>query len=149
VLASVASRARRDEDGAMPLGHLGLNVADLDIARSYYARLMPLLGFELFLDAPDEIAYRPAGGKVGAYLFLYPAQEHGGYSRERTGLQHLAFIVRTRSDVQAVHDLAVELGSEIVHPPQEFPQYPPPYHATFWLDPFGFLLEAVCHHDRD
>ena len=21
--------------------------------------------------------------------------------------------------------------------------------ATFWLDPFGIMLEAVCHHDRD
>lgn len=33
--------------------------------------------------------------------------------------------------------------------PQEFPQYPAPYFAVFWLDPFGFKLEAVCHHDRD
>ena len=32
--------------------------------------------------------------------------------------------------------------------PQHFPEYPPPYYATFWLDPFGFMLEAVCHHDR-
>jgi catechol 2,3-dioxygenase-like lactoylglutathione lyase family enzyme len=22
------------------------------------------------------------------------------------------------------------------------------YYATFWLDPFGIKLEAVCHHDR-
>jgi hypothetical protein len=34
------------------------------------------------------------------------------------------------------------------HAPHEFPQHPPPYFATFWLDPFGFLVEAVCHHDR-
>lgn len=133
----------------MPLGHLGINVGDLDTARRYYGRLLPVLGFEVFLDAPDELAYRPADGKVGTFLFVYPAQEDADYSRHRTGLQHLAFMVRTRSEVQAAHDLAVELGSEIVHPPQEFPQYPPPYHATFWLDPFGFLLEAVCHHDRD
>jgi len=43
----------------------------------------------------------------------------------------------------------VELGGEVLHEPQEFPQYPPPYFATFWLDPFGIMLEAVCHHDRD
>jgi hypothetical protein len=29
------------------------------------------------------------------------------------------------------------------------PQYPQPYFAMFWLDPWGFMLEAVCHHDRD
>ena len=29
------------------------------------------------------------------------------------------------------------------------PQYSQPYFATFWLDPWGFMLEAVCHDDRD
>jgi hypothetical protein len=57
--------------------------------------------------------------------------------------------VATRSAVDAVHDRVVALGNEVLHPPQNFPQYPPPYYATFWLDPFGFMLEAVCHHDRE
>ena len=83
------------------------------------------------------------------FLFFYPALEAAEHSRHRPGLQHLAFIVRTRSAVRAVHDRVVELGDEVLQPPQEFPQYPPPYFATFWLDPFGVMLEAVCHHDRD
>ena len=29
------------------------------------------------------------------------------------------------------------------------PQYPQPYFATFWLDPWGLMFEAVCHYDRD
>jgi hypothetical protein len=58
-------------------------------------------------------------------------------------------MVPTRSAVTEVHARAVEMGSEVVHPPQSFPQYPPPYFAAFWLDPFGFMLEVVCHHDRD
>jgi catechol 2,3-dioxygenase-like lactoylglutathione lyase family enzyme len=131
------------------LGHIGINVPDLAAARAYYDRVMPLLGFEPFLRADDQFAYMPAGGKRGTYLFVYPATEPGGYSRHRPGLQHLAFMVPTRSAVRAAHDLAVSLGSEVLHPPQEFPQYPPPYYATFWLDPFGVMLEAVCHHDRD
>jgi hypothetical protein len=31
----------------------------------------------------------------------------------------------------------------------QYPQYPQPYFATFWLDPWGFMIEAVCHHDLD
>lgn len=131
------------------LGHVGINVPDLAVAKAYYDELMPLLGFESFLSTDDELAFMPAGGKHGTYLFIYPSIEPGGFSRHRTGLQHLAFMVRTRSDVRALHRRVVELGSEVVHEPQEFPQYPPPYFATFWLDPFGFMLEAVCHHDRD
>lgn len=55
------------------LGHLGVNVPDLASAKQYYAALMPLVGFEPFLDADDEFAFRPADGKPGTYLFFYPS----------------------------------------------------------------------------
>ncbi|GAA5082388.1 VOC family protein [Nocardia iowensis] len=128
----------------MPLGHLGINVADLTTARAYYDELMPLLDYEPHLQDDTQFAYRPALGKVGTYLFFYPA-ESPGYARTRPGLQHLAFMLRTRAAVDRVHSWAAAHGAEIVHSPQEFPQYPPPYYATFWTGPDGVLLEAVCH----
>lgn len=131
------------------IGHLGLNVGDLAAAKAYYDRVMPLLDFETFLVEDDQVAYRPVRGKPGTYLFLYPAPAPDGYDRQRPGLQHLAFMVPTRGRVHEVHDLVRELGSDVVLEPQEFPQYPPPYFAVFWHDPHGFVLEAVCHHDRD
>ncbi|TDO18020.1 catechol 2,3-dioxygenase-like lactoylglutathione lyase family enzyme [Mycobacterium sp. BK086] len=131
------------------LGHLGINVTDLAAARTYYNELMPVVGFELFLDDHDQFAFRPAAGKPGTYLFFYPAGDSAPYARDRAGLQHLAFMVKSRSAVRDVHRLVQTLGGEIVHEPQVFPQYPPPYFATFWLDPFGLMLEAVCHHDRE
>jgi catechol 2,3-dioxygenase-like lactoylglutathione lyase family enzyme len=131
------------------LGHLGVNVPDLQRAKYYYDRLMPVLGFEELLSRHDEFAYCPAEGKRGTYLFFYPALEPGEYSRHRAGLQHLAFMVKTRSVVRLAHELAVEMGAKVLHAPREFPEYPPPYYATFWLDPFGIMLEAVCHYDRN
>lgn len=56
--------------------------------------------------------------------------------------------LRTRAAVDAVRDLIVALGSEVVEPPRERPQHLPPYDATFRLDPHGFVLEAVCLKDR-
>jgi catechol 2,3-dioxygenase-like lactoylglutathione lyase family enzyme len=131
------------------LGHLGINVPDLAAAKAYYDPLMPLVGFEPFFAAEDEFSYRPAGGRPGTFLFVYPALEEGRYSRHRTGLQHLAFSVRTRSAVDAVHAHVVAVGGEVLHPPRHWPEYPPPYYASFWLDPFGMVLEAVCHRDED
>ncbi|RLU87524.1 extradiol dioxygenase [Streptomyces griseocarneus] len=132
------------------IGHLGINVPDLRAAVAYYDRVLPLLGFETFFGNAAQHAYRPADGKRGTYLFLYESKDAADtYSRHRTGLQHLAFMVRTRGRVREVAAAAAALGSEIVHPPQEFPEYPPPYYAVFWTDPHGFLLEAVCHHDRE
>jgi catechol 2,3-dioxygenase-like lactoylglutathione lyase family enzyme len=130
------------------IGHLGLNVPDLAAARRYSDALMPALDFEPFLHRDDEFSYRPAGGRPGTYLFFYPSQEDGAeYSRHRTGLQHLAFIVPARSRVHAVHELVQSLGSLVIHVPREFPEYHPGYYATFWHDPHGFMLEAVCHKD--
>jgi catechol 2,3-dioxygenase-like lactoylglutathione lyase family enzyme len=131
------------------LGHLGVNVPDLLRAKRYYDAFMPLVGFEPYFHTEQEFSYKPADNKPGTYLFFYPASETGDYSPERIGLQHLAFIVRRRSSVHAVHDHVIQVGSNVIHPPQHFPQYPGHYYATFWYDPFGFKLEVVCHHDRD
>jgi hypothetical protein len=61
-------------------------------------------------------------------------------------------MVRGRTAVTEVHvavaELAVRFDGRVLHEPQHFAQYPPPYFATFWLDPFGFMLEAACHYDR-
>jgi catechol 2,3-dioxygenase-like lactoylglutathione lyase family enzyme len=135
------------------LGHVGINVPDLDAARRYYSAVMGPLGFELYLDADDQFAYRPMAGKAGTYLFFYPSAEQSLYSRHQAGLQHMAFMVPTRSAVNTVHtvvaELAARFGGRVLHAPQVFPQYPQPYFATFWIDPWGFMLEAVCHYDRD
>jgi len=135
------------------LGHVGINVPDLDAARRYYSAIMPLVGFEFYLDADDQFAYRPMAGKPGTYLFFYRSAGRSRYSRHQAGLQHIAFMVRPCSAVNTVHtvvaELAARFGGRVLHAPQVFPQYPQPYFATFWLDPWGFMLEAVCHYDRD
>jgi catechol 2,3-dioxygenase-like lactoylglutathione lyase family enzyme len=129
------------------IGHIGLTVPNLVAAKGYYDSLMPLVGFEPFIANADEFAYRPAAGKRGTYIFFYPSA--AGYQADSAGLQHLAFMVPTRSAVHAVFDHVTSVGDTVVLEPQDFPQYPPPYYAMFWLDPHGFKLEAVCHHDRD
>ena len=126
------------------LGHIGVNVRDLVQAKAYYDGLMPLLGFEPFIAAADQFAYRPINSKPGTFLFFYPALEEAPYSRHHPGLQHLAFMVESRAAVHAVHAKALALSSEVVHPPRLFPQYRPHYYATFWLDPEGFMLVAGC-----
>ena len=57
------------------LGHIGVNVRDLEQAKAYYHGLMPLLGFEPYITATDQFAYRPVNSKPGAFLFFYPALE--------------------------------------------------------------------------
>ena len=73
-------------------GHLGVNVPDLNRATAVLRPVDALLGYGL-PTAEDTLAFMPAGGRRGAYLFLYGATDERAYTREATGLQHLAFIV--------------------------------------------------------
>ncbi|MCW2601407.1 MAG: extradiol dioxygenase [Frankiales bacterium] len=129
----------------MPLGHLGINVPDLTAARAYYDVVMPAVDYQPFFATEEQFSYQPVDGTSGAMVFFYRTAEPRVHSPTATGVQHLAFTLSTREAVQAVRDLVAGLGSVVVHEPQEFPQYHAGYYATFWQDPFGLVLEAVCH----
>lgn len=86
------------------LGHIGINVPDLVVARAFYGDFLPRVGFEVFVDEHDQFAFMPAGGKRGTFLFFYPTASAQPYSRQTTtGLQHLAFMVSTRAAVDEAH----------------------------------------------
>jgi catechol 2,3-dioxygenase-like lactoylglutathione lyase family enzyme len=122
----------------MPVDHIGIAITDLSRAKSYYDALMPALAYEEFFSTSDEFSYRPVEQKPGTFVFFYPGEVVAAP-------QHLAFMVKTRAEVDAAYALAIRLGSESVHHPQLFPQYHAAYYAAFWLDPFGTTLEVVCH----
>lgn len=124
----------------MPIEHFGIGVPDVAAAKAYYDEFMPLVGYMPYFGT----GYVPTDWK-GAQIFLYPTLEGGTYSRHRIGLQHIAFLVPTRAHVHRVHDWARGRGHEILHEPKPFPEYGKHCYATFFLDPHGFMLEAVCH----
>jgi catechol 2,3-dioxygenase-like lactoylglutathione lyase family enzyme len=128
------------------IDHIGIGVPDLAAAREYYDDLMSVLGlrewFATGLEGP--LNYGPDGA-LGTQLFFYKAEEPRPYARTGTGLHHLAFLVESRAVVREAHAWAVERGDTILDEPAEFPQYGEHCFATYWLDPHGFKLEAVCH----
>jgi catechol 2,3-dioxygenase-like lactoylglutathione lyase family enzyme len=128
------------------IDHIGIGVPDLDAAKEYYDDLMPILGLRPWFDrAPgDPLNYGPDGAR-GSQLFVYQIQESGSYSRRETGLHHLAFLVASRAIVRQAYEWARARNAVILDEPAEFPQYGEHCFATYWLDPHGFKLEAVCH----
>ena len=126
------------------IDHIGIGVLDLAAAKAYYDELMPVLGLKQWFPtaADGTFNYGPDGAR-GSQLFFYQALEPGDYSRHRTGLQHIAFMVQSRAVVRDAHAWAQAHGAEILHAPRDFPEYGVHY-ATYWLDPHGIMLEAVC-----
>ena len=128
------------------IDHIGIGVPDLVVAKEYYDDLMSVLGLrEWFETGPGgPLNYGPDGAR-GSQVFFYEAEEPGAYSRLQPGLHHLAFLVASRAVVRDAHEWARTRGAIILDEPQGFPQYGPHCFATYWLDPHGFKLEAVCH----
>ena len=128
------------------IDHIGIGVPDIVVAKQYYDELMHVLGLrEWFPTGPaGPLNYGPDGAR-GSQVFFYQADEPGTYTRGGTGLHHLAFLVSSRDVVREAHAWAVSRGATILDEPQEFPQYGEHCYATYWLDPHGFKLEAVCH----
>ena len=127
------------------IDHIGIGVPDLAATKQYYDELMSILGLcESFETGPEgRVNYGPDGSQ-GSQLFFYQS-EPGPYSRHQTGFHHLAFLVASRAVVREAHDWARGRDAVILDEPAEFPQYGPHCFATYWLDPHGFKLEAVCH----
>jgi catechol 2,3-dioxygenase-like lactoylglutathione lyase family enzyme len=128
------------------IDHVGIGVPDLAPTKEYYDELMSVLGLrEWFATGPEgPLNYGP-DGELGSQLFFYEAEGPGSYSRRGTGLHHLAFLVESRTIVREAHEWARGRGDTILDEPAEFPQYGEHCFATYWLDPHGFKLEAVCH----
>ena len=128
------------------IDHIGIGVPDLVAAKQYYDELMAVLGLrEWFATGPGgSLNYGPDGAR-GTQLFFYQAEEPGIHSRRETGLHHLAFLVESRTIVREAHAWARARGDTILDEPGAFPQYGEHCFATYWLDPNGFKLEAVCH----
>lgn len=127
------------------IDHIGIGVPDLETAKEYYDQLMAVLGLRAWFDTGVDgpLNYGPDGA-TGTQLFLYKA-EASGYSRTEPGLHHIAFLVESRAIVREAHEWARARDAVILDEPREFPQYGPHCFATYWLDPHGFKLEAVCH----
>jgi catechol 2,3-dioxygenase-like lactoylglutathione lyase family enzyme len=128
------------------IDHIGIGVSDLAATKEYYDGLMSVLGLRQWFDrGPDDpLNYGPDGAR-GSQLFFYQAEEPGTYSRRETGLHHLAFLVASRAIVRQAYEWACARNAVILDEPDEFPQYGEHCFATYWLDPHGFKLEAVCH----
>ena len=123
----------------MPLEHLGIAVPDVDAAKAHYDQ-MPV-------SATNHASATGTAHTTGRVLncSCTPLWNQGPPRGTAPGLQHIAFLVRTRAEVDAVHEWVTERGDEVLHAPREFPEYGPDCYATYFLDPHGFKLEVLCH----
>ena len=123
------------------IDHTGISVADFEVSKAFYDRVMAPLGASLLYMVPAEFT---GGAKVGGYgrtkpdFWLHESADAGPG-------RHYAFTARSRAEVDAFHAAALAAGGRDNGAPGLRPHYHPNYYGAFVFDPDGNNIEAVCH----
>lgn len=124
------------------IDHLGIQVADVQSALTFYATALAPVGLHEAVRIPQPPAFvvgmaSSAEGPADFWLLQGSPAE----TREI----HVAFVAPDRASVDAVHAAAVGAGYEVLHEPREWPEYHPGYYAVFLRDLDGHNVEVVAH----
>lgn len=117
----------------MKLGHIGLPVADINKAKSFYDAITPHIGLE-FIDANDSSARYGEEGSARLYMHTRAP----GVTNV-----HICFDVESQESVDAFYTSALANGGTDHGEPDIRSDYSPTYYAAFVLDPDGNNIEAV------
>lgn len=126
--------------------HLDLAVADVDRSLAFYDAVLGPLGLEEYgrgetYRGTEEVVYLQFGH---SWIGFRPA-DGGSYKHYEVGIEHFAFQVDTREEVDAAHERCVAAGARIESPPEEHYAYTDEdYYSFFAFDPDGIRIEVVC-----
>ena len=122
------------------LAHVQLTVTDMERSIPFYRRLLTSMNMTLVSDTPRSLY--GVGGRTGVVISPADPEFRGErFQQRRPGLHHLCFRMRARKDVDEVYEIALEIGAEIVHGPQE-DGFAPGYYSVLFEDPDGIRIEA-------
>lgn len=124
--------------------HVDLAVADVERSLAFYGELLEPLGWTERLRFPtyrgtEEVVYlhHPA---TRCGLGIRPA-DGGEYQYYGVGIEHIAFEVDEREEVDAAYARCVERGDSVHFPPEEDSDIEG-YYAFFVFDPDGMRIEV-------
>jgi catechol 2,3-dioxygenase-like lactoylglutathione lyase family enzyme len=131
---------------AKGIHHVDLAVADVERSLTFYLGLLGPLGWVEEVRYPtyrgtEEVVYLQ-DPTTGAMLGLRPA-DGGAHRYYDVGIEHIAFEVDSRDEVDGAHERCVADGARIHFPPEEDRDVDG-YYAVFVFDPDGMRIEVFA-----
>ena len=126
------------------LYHVQVNVGDAAVSLPFYRALLGHLEYRVVHDAGGVAGF--SDGRSDLWLIgTEPPHRAAGFHRKRVGLNHLAFRVGRREEVDrfAEEFLRPHGIPALYESPREFPEYAPGYYAVFFEDPDRVKLEVA------
>lgn len=120
--------------------HVTIGSADPNTAARFYDEVLGTLGIETLFNIDGVVAY---GDMAGAKTFVVKPFDGGAPAPGNGG--HVAYLAKTRDEVDAFYAAALRLGGSDEGPPGLRPHYHENYYGAYVRDPEGNKLQAVCH----
>ena len=127
------------------IDHTGLTVSDFGRSKTFYARALAPIGYELLMEFPAALT-----GDSDVAGFGVPPKPDFWIAAGNPNVPpiHVAFRVTSRTAVDAFYNAAIAAGGRDNGAPGLRPHYHPNYYGAFVLDPDGHNIEAVCHEPK-
>jgi catechol 2,3-dioxygenase-like lactoylglutathione lyase family enzyme len=119
--------------------HIDLRVKDMGVARKFYGKFLPELGFVHESPGDDFHTFYAAGGDRPLEFFAFDEDKN-----HRPNGTRIAFWADTREEVDRIAKLVRDAGGKNLEGPEVCEGYSPGYYAFFFEDPDGNKLEICC-----
>lgn len=130
------------------IDHVSIGVSDLKKARAFYDVVLLALSYIRVhdVDIPGQGLVAHGYGEAGAQArFWIGVPDHVNADANRTGGNHFAFQAKSRLEVDAFYQAAINNGAKDNGAPGIRAHYHPNYYGAFVFDPDGNKIEACCH----
>ena len=117
--------------------HVKFGVSDFAASKAFFLKALEPLGVAVVQEGPPTYGVELSAKGI-ASLILYQTEE-------KPAPLHLAFVAKSRHQVEAFYRAALEAGGRDNGPPGLRPQYSGKYYAAFVIGPDGHNIEAVYH----
>ena len=133
------------------IDHIHITVKDINRAKKFYDKLLPIIGFDLSLkeyaNVPEHeykiIEYHNKNFSFGIVNECLQHAHESVNQRKPRALHHLAFHVETKEEVDILYQKILEIPTAIVQPTQYYIEYCKDYYAVFFKDSEGIEYEIV------
>ena len=126
------------------LNHVQLHISDRTRSFPFYRDLLGYLGFDVVREDERSLGMRSGGADI---WLRETSEDRKGkeYNRKNTGLNHIAFCVDSKEDVDRFHEefLIPRSIRPLYGPPRSYPEYTPTYYAVCFEDPDRIKVEVM------
>ena len=124
------------------IGHIILNVSDLNKSMPFYDAFLQQLGFKIVFKESEDwggcVSYKQ--GDHNIWIKYEKSKKHKKFVRD-VGLDHLAFRVLKKKQVDELFEIIKQHKVKITREPKNYPEYSKKYYAIYFRDPDNIPLE--------